>query len=116
MARFSSLISSKFTVSVPAKPVQMRSKGEDAMKKFLSIIALASALGFGVFDINSLSYAEDAAPAATEAAPAAAPAAAEAAPAATDAAAATPAPVPNKGETAWMIVAPVLVIMMTIPG
>jgi Amt family ammonium transporter len=75
----------------------MRSKGEDAMKKFLSIIALASALGFGVFGINSLSYAEDPAPAATEAAPAATPAAAEAAPAApaaTDAAAATPAPVP----------------------
>ena len=89
------------------------------MKKFLSIIALASALGFGVFGINSLSYAEDAAPAATEAAPTAAPAASEAAPAApaaTDAAAATPAPVPNKGDTAWMIVATVLVIMMTIPG
>ena len=41
------------------------------------------------------------APAATPAAPAAAPAA---------------APVPNKGDTAWMIVATVLVILMTIPG
>ena len=45
------------------------------------------------------------------AAPAAAPAAA--APAAAEAA---PAPVPNKGDTAWMTVATVLVILMTIPG
>jgi Amt family ammonium transporter len=45
-------------------------------------------------------------------APAAAPAAAvaEAAPAA------APAPTPNKGDTAWMIVATALVILMTIPG
>ena len=41
-------------------------------------------------------------------APGAAPAAPVAAPA--------PAPVPNKGDTAWMIVATVLVILMTIPG
>jgi Amt family ammonium transporter len=39
----------------------------------------------------------------------------EAAPADAPAAAAAP-PVPNKGDTAWMIVATVLVIMMTIPG
>jgi Amt family ammonium transporter len=39
----------------------------------------------------------------------------EAAPATAPAAAAAP-PVPNKGDTAWMIVATVLVIMMTIPG
>jgi ammonium transporter, Amt family len=54
----------------------------------------------------------DAAPAA---AAAAAPVAATAAPAAA-AAAATPAPVPNKGDTAWMTVATLLVILMTIPG
>jgi Amt family ammonium transporter len=48
--------------------------------------------------------AADAAPAATVAAPAAA----EAAPAA--------APTPQKGDTAWMFVATLLVIMMTIPG
>jgi Amt family ammonium transporter len=30
--------------------------------------------------------------------------------------AATPAPVPNKGDTAWMLTATVLVILMTIPG
>ena len=51
---------------------------------------------------------------ATEAAPAADAAAAPAAPAAADAAAA--APVPNKGDTAWMIVATVLVLMMCVPG
>ncbi len=56
----------------------------------------------------------DAAPASAPAAPvAAAPAsAAEAAPAAPAAA----APVPNKGDTAWMMVATLLVILMTIPG
>lgn len=49
------------------------------------------------------------APAAAPAAPAAAaPAAAEAAPA--------PAPAPQKGDTAWMMVATLLVILMTIPG
>ncbi|WP_374358829.1 ammonium transporter [Pseudoduganella danionis] len=60
------------------------------------------------------------APAAPAAAAAAAPAAA--APAAAPAAAApaeaaaAPAPVPNKGDTAWMMVATILVIMMSIPG
>ena len=57
--------------------------------------------------------AAEAAPAAAAAAPAAAApaAAAEAAPAA------APAPiVPNKGDTAWMMMATVLVILMTIPG
>ena len=55
--------------------------------------------------------AKAAAPAAM-AAPAAAPAVA--APAA--AASAPPAPVPNKGDTAWMMVSTLLVILMTIPG
>ena len=58
--------------------------------------------------------AEQAAPAPAEApAAAAAPAAAEAAPAPATAA---PAPTPNKGDTAWMLLATVLVIMMSIPG
>jgi len=81
------------------------------MKKILAMLALVSALGFSGYVI-----AEDAAPAAdapvaTEAAPAAdaaAPAADAAAPAAT--------PVPNKGDTAWMIVATCLVLMMCVPG
>jgi Amt family ammonium transporter len=61
-----------------------------------------------------------AAPEASAAAPAAAPAAAApvaAAPAApADAAAAPAAPSPNKGDTAWMMVSTLLVILMTIPG
>ncbi len=39
-----------------------------------------------------------------------------AAPAAADAAAAAPAAVPNKGDTAWMLTASALVLMMSIPG
>ncbi len=58
--------------------------------------------------------ASAAAPAAS--APAAATAAVTAAAPAAAASAAAPAPVPNKGDTAWMIVATVLVILMTIPG
>ncbi len=61
---------------------------------------------------TTAAQADSATPAAT--ATAAAPAAAAAAPAAADAAA--PTPVPNKGDTAWMTVSTVLVILMTIPG
>lgn len=49
---------------------------------------------------------------APEAAAAPAAAASEAAPAAE----AAPTPVPNKGDTAWMMVATLLVILMTVPG
>ena len=74
------------------------------MKKLLATLAL----GLGLVFASGMTMAEDApatpatAAAATEA-PAAAPAAA-------------PAPVPNKGDTAWMTVATILVILMTIPG
>ncbi|MFZ6749404.1 ammonium transporter [Undibacterium sp. Ren11W] len=53
-----------------------------------------------------------------EAAPAAAPVAAPAATVEASAASvtATPAAVPNKGDTAWMMVSTLLVILMTIPG
>ena len=54
-----------------------------------------------------------AAPAAEAAAPAPAAATAVAAPAAT---AAVALPVPNKGDTAWMLVSTLLVIMMVVPG
>ena len=47
---------------------------------------------------------------------AAAPAAAEAASASADAASAAPQPVPNKGDTAWMMLSTLLVILMTVPG
>ena len=96
------------------------------MKKLLSTLALAATLGFGLLGANTV-FAEDAAPVATEAATtvekaadviaapdAAAPAVTEAAPAAAPAAAAPP--VPNKGDTSWMIVATALVTLMTIPG
>ncbi len=101
------------------------------MKKILSMLALVTTLGFG-FTVNS--FAEDGAPVADAAtavitpevaAPAAemAPAEAvvetvtvtEAAPAASEPAAA-PAPVPNKGDTTWMLIATVLVTLMAIPG
>ena len=61
--------------------------------------------------------ADTAAAASAAAAPAAASAATPAAAAATPAAAApAAAPTPQKGDTAWMFVATLLVIMMTIPG
>ncbi|MCX7176446.1 MAG: ammonium transporter [Proteobacteria bacterium] len=86
------------------------------MKKLIALVLMVAAVGFG-----STSYAEDkpaeaAAPAAAAPAAAAPAAAAVAAPAAAPAAAATPAPVPNKGDTAWMIVATAFVILMSIPG
>jgi len=72
------------------------------IRKILMLCALCGVLG-----LSATSFAEDAtaadAPTAAATAPAAAPAAA-------------PAPTPNKGDTAWMIVATVLVILMTIPG
>ena len=74
------------------------------MKKLLATLAL----GLGLVFASGMTMAEDA-----PATPATAAAAAEA-PAAAPAAA--PAPVPNKGDTAWMTVATILVILMTIPG
>jgi Amt family ammonium transporter len=60
--------------------------------------------------------AADAAAAPVAAAPVAPAAAAAAAPAAPADAAPAAAPTPQKGDTAWMFVATLLVIMMTIPG
>ena len=92
------------------------------MKKSFASLLSASLLLFAV-GMTSLASAEDAAAptaTATAAAPAAeAPAAAPApaAPAAAAPAEAAPAaPVANKGDTAWMMVATLLVIMMSIPG
>jgi Amt family ammonium transporter len=92
------------------------------MKKLITGLFLGLSLTFGGFT----AMAQTAAPAATEApaavaapaAPAAdaAPAAAPAAAAPAAAAEAAPAPVPNKGDTAWMMVATLLVILMTVPG
>jgi Amt family ammonium transporter len=99
------------------------------MKKLLSVLSLVTLLGISALTTSTISYAEEAAAtveATAEAAPAAdAAPAAEATPAPAEAApaeaapaepAAAPAPVPNKGDTAWMIVATVLVSLMVIPG
>jgi ammonium transporter, Amt family len=92
------------------------------MKKLLASLAL----GLSLLCAGSFALAEDAkpadAPVAAAAADAAAAPAAVAAPAMAEAApaeaapAAAPAPVPNKGDTAWMTVATALVIFMTLPG
>jgi len=82
------------------------------MKKLLLTFAMA----LGLFALASMApaLAEDATPAAAAPATAAPGAAAEAAPAAEAAAPALPAP--NKGDTAWMMVSTLLVIMMAVPG
>ena len=93
------------------------------MKKLL----ISLALGWAALSASSVVLAQTAAPAAVavpaaeakpaEAAAPAAPAAAAAAPAAdASAPAAAPPPVPNKGDTAWMMVSTRLVILMTVPG
>ncbi len=96
------------------------------MRKFLASLGLGLGLLIGAAALAQAPAATAPAAAAPSAAPATttpaadatAPAAAQAAaPAAAPAAAASaPAPVPNKGDTAWMTVATVLVILMTIPG
>jgi Amt family ammonium transporter len=87
------------------------------MKKCFASLLSAGLLLFAV-GMSPVASAEDAAPAAAPAATAPAAAAPAAAPAvaAAPAEAAAPAVVPNKGDTAWMIVATLLVIMMSIPG
>jgi Amt family ammonium transporter len=112
------------------KPAQKHFDGserESKMKKLLAILALGLSLGLGALGTASVATAQTAPAAATApatpaaqakpadaAAPVAAPAtAATAAPAAAEAA---PVLVPNKGDTAWMMVSTILVIMMVIPG
>ena len=91
------------------------------MKKLLATLFLGLGLALGGAGIHAqtapaadtptaLTAPADAAPAAAPA-----PAAAEAAPAAAEAAPA-PTPTVNKGDVAWMMVATLLVILMTVPG
>ncbi len=91
------------------------------MKKLLASLAL----GLGLLVGGTAAFAQTPAPAtvaaseavAAPAAPAEAKPADAIAPAAAVAApAAAPVPVPNKGDTAWMMVATLLVILMTVPG
>jgi Amt family ammonium transporter len=73
------------------------------MKKLIGILMLA----IGLAAAAPVLAEEKAGPAATPAATAAAPA---------EATAAAPAAQPNKGDTAWLIVATAMVILMSIPG
>jgi len=88
------------------------------MKKWFINLASAGLLLFAI-GATPIVSAEDTAPAAAAPAaeaPAAAPAAASAVPAADAAAPAAAVPVPNKGDTTWMMVATIIVIMMCLPG
>jgi len=86
------------------------------MKKI--IVSLALGLGLLMGGTAAFSQAAPAEPAASAPAVAASAAMAPAAeaPAAAASDAAAPAPVPNKGDTAWMMVSTLLVILMTVPG
>lgn len=106
------------------------------MKKLLATLLLGAGLAFGGLSATAQTAAAPATEAAATAPAAAAPADATAAPAAAapDAAAApaadaaapaaaaeaapeaAPAPTPNKGDTAWLMVSTLLVIFMTVPG
>ncbi len=94
------------------------------MRKLIASIAL----GLAAFGLLGVSHAQEAASApvaasaaaeataAPASAPDAAPAPEAAASEAAAPAAAAPAPVPNKGDTTWMMVSTIIVIMMAIPG
>ena len=80
------------------------------------LFAMAGSLPAMAQDVQT---PETAAAAATAAAPAATPAVVTPAPAAevaAPAAEAAPSPVPHKGDTAWMFIATILVVVMAIPG
>jgi len=91
------------------------------MKRLITRLMLVGSLALGM-TLGSASWAEEPTPAPAPAA-VAAPAMATAAPSAvptpaagSPAAAPAPAPTPDKGDTAWMLVSTLLVILMTIPG
>jgi ammonium transporter, Amt family len=93
------------------------------MKKLLSMLSLVAFMGVGAITTSSISYAEDMTEAAeemieaVETVDAAMEVAAEAAPVEAVAEEAPEvAPTVDKGDTAWMMVATLLVILMTVPG
>ncbi|MFN3811263.1 MAG: ammonium transporter [Roseateles asaccharophilus] len=88
------------------------------MKKLFACLALAAAACAPVWAQDAAASAPAVAEAASAASAlvAAAAEAAASAPAAAASEAAAPAPVPNKGDTAWMMVSTLLVILMTVPG
>ena len=96
------------------------------MKKLLTILGAACAVGLAALTFAGTAAAQTAAPAAAVEASAPAAAASASSVAETSApavaaaasapAAAASAPVPNKGDVSWMLVSTLLVIMMAIPG
>jgi Amt family ammonium transporter len=86
------------------------------MKKLLAALALGASLLAPAWAQDAAASAADAASAVTAVAEAASAVAEAAAPAAEAAPAAAPAPKFDKGDTAWMMVATLLVILMTVPG
>src|SRR5262245_48077315 len=128
--RSSSRILNRSCAFAPARPARMRSKrGGIAMKKLLTLLAFAGALGFAAPAVGQAKAATP--PAAPAAAPAATPdAKAAEAPKADAGAPAAAAPAPaaptepqlvaadkiNSGDTAWMLTSTALVLLMTIPG
>ncbi|WP_210542451.1 ammonium transporter [Rhodoferax sp. PAMC 29310] len=89
------------------------------MKKLLASLVLGvSLLGSGAIALAQTEAAPAVTAAAADAAAAPAAMAVEAAPAVAEAApaAAAPAPTVDKGDTAWMMISTVLVIMMIVPG
>jgi Amt family ammonium transporter len=88
------------------------------MKKLIAMLVAAGALALGAAapDATLAQTAPAADAKKEEAAPAAAEAKKDAAPTEQKKEEAKPAPTPNKGDVAWMIVATLLVIMMTVPG
>jgi Amt family ammonium transporter len=88
------------------------------MKKLFAIFALFGALSLAGLPAQAQDKPAEkpAATAPAAATPAAPAAAAPAAPAPAPAAAAAPAPKPNKGDTTWMSISTILVILMIIPG
>ena len=73
------------------------------IKRSMALLAVAVMLSAASLNVVPSAHAEDAKPAVS--------AAATAAPAA-----AVTAPVPNKGDTAWMLISTALVLLMTLPG
>jgi Amt family ammonium transporter len=84
------------------------------MKRLFTLLALVGALGFCAAPVMAQDKSADAPKA--EAPAAAAPAAAAPAAAPAAAATATPAPTPNKGDTAWMLTSTALVLLMSVPA
>jgi Amt family ammonium transporter len=93
------------------------------MKKWFAFLAWAAVLGVGGLapalagaQAPAAEQKKDAAPAEAAKPAEAAPAAASAAAPAAAPAAAAPAPVPNKGDVAWMLTSTALVLLMSVPA